>query len=160
MRTKSTLLGIALASVLAVGGVAAADFGDGGGLHGHHGGGEMMILHKLDLSDTQRANIKQIVSSSREQFKSSHQALRQQRDAFEAMSPTSAGYQAAASSLAKAEAQATQDRVMRMADLRAKIYTVLTPAQQSQIATLKAQQQTRRQQWQQFQQQHPQQSGE
>jgi protein CpxP len=155
MRTKSTLLGLALASVLATVSVWAADFGNAGGWHGHHGGGEMMAFQKLDLSDAQRASIKQIMSDSREQTRPARQALGQQRAAFEAMPPTSAGYRAAAASLAKAEGQATQERVMRMADLRARIYTLLTPAQQAQLATLKTQEQARRQQWQQFQLQHP-----
>ena len=159
MRNKSTLLGLALASVLAIGSISAADFGNGGEWHGHQGG-EMMVLHKLNLSDAQSASIKQIFGNSREQNKPARQALHQQRSAFEAMSPTSAGYQAAAASLAKAEGQATQERVMQMADLRAQIYRVLTPAQQAQLVTLKAQEQTRRQQWQQFQQQHPMPSGQ
>ena len=160
MRNNSTLLGLALASVLAIGSVSAADFGGGGDWHGHHGGGEMMAFQKLDLSDAQRASIKQIMSSSREQNKPARQALGQQRAAFEAMPPTSAGYRAAAASLAKAEGQATQERVMRMADLRAQVYNLLTPAQQSQLATLKTQEQSRRQQWQQFQQQHPTSTGQ
>jgi protein CpxP len=156
MRTKITLLGLALASALAIGSVAAADPGDGGDWHGgHHGGGQMMLFSKLDLSDAQRASIKQIISSSREQGKTSRQALRQQRDAFEAMPENSAGYQAAASNLATTEAQATHDRVLQMASIRAQIHAVLTPAQQAQLATLKAQEQGRYQQWQQFQQQHP-----
>ena len=158
MRMKSTLLGLALASVLAVGGVAAADPGNAGGggwQHGHHVGSQMMLFSKLDLSDAQRASIKQIISSSREQNKTARQALRQQRTTFEAMSETSAGYQAAASSLATTEAQATHDRVLQMASIRAQIHAVLTPAQQAQLATLKAQAQARHQQWQQFQQQHP-----
>jgi len=156
MRTKITLLGLALASVLAMGGVAAAGQGGdaSGGWH-HHGGSQMMLFSKLDLSDAQRASIKQIISSSREQNKTSRQALRQQREAFEAMSENSAGYQAAASSLATAEAQATHDRVLRMASIRAQIHAVLTPAQQAQLVTLKAQEQARHQQWQEFQQQHP-----
>jgi periplasmic protein CpxP/Spy len=154
---KSTLLGLALASALAIGSVAAADLGNAGsgGWHGHHGGSQMMLFGKLNLSDAQRASIKQIISSSREQSKTSRQALRQQRAAFEAMSENSAGYQAAASSLATAEAQATHDRVLQMASIRAQIHAVLTPAQQAQLATLKTQAQARHQQWQQFQQQHP-----
>jgi protein CpxP len=155
MRTKNILLGLALASVLAMGGVAAADSGGAGGFHGHHGGSQMMLFSKLDLSDAQRASIKQIISSSREQNKTSRQALSQQRAAFEAMPENSAGYQAAASNLATTEAQATHDRVLQMASIRAQIHALLTPAQQAQLATLKTQEQARHQQWQQFQQQHP-----
>ena len=110
----------------------------------------MMDLHKLNLSDAQKASIKQIMKSSFTQNKSQFQAVRQQRQAFAAMSPTDAGYQAAAASLAQAEGAATTARVQQMATVRAQIYNVLTPAQQSQLASMKAQQQARHQQWQEF----------
>lgn len=161
---KHTLLGLALASALAIGTTAAMAAPDAGGhgssdhgWRGHHGHGQMMMLHKLDLSDAQKASIKQIVQAERAQDKPQREALRQQRRAFESMTPNQVGYQAAAANLAKAEGQATQDRVLRKADLRAKIYAVLTPQQQAQVATFKAQAQERRAQWKQFQSEHPQQ---
>ncbi len=159
---KHTLLGLALASALAIGttvAVAAHGAGDAGssdhGWHGHRGHGQMMMLHKLNLSDAQKASIKQIVSTNREQNKGQRQALRQQRAAFESMTPNQVGYQAAAASLAQAEGQATKARVQQMANLRAQIYAVLTPAQQAQAATLKAQAQARRAQWKQLKAQNP-----
>src|SRR6185312_8917121 len=158
---KHTLLGLALASALAIGAtvaVAATDAG-GPGSSGHRGHGQMM-LHKLNLSDAQKASIKQIVSTNREQNKGQRQALRQQRAAFESMTPNQVGYQAAAASLAQAEGQATQARVQQMANLRAQIYAVLTPQQQAQAATLKAQAQARRAQWKQFKAQNPAPSGQ
>jgi periplasmic protein CpxP/Spy len=164
---KHTLLGLALASALAIGttvAMAAPDAGGPGssdhGWHGHRGHGQMMMLHKLNLSDAQKASIKQIVSTNREQNKGQRQALRQQRAAFESMTPNQVGYQAAAASLAQAEGQATQARVQQMANLRAQIYAVLTPAQQAQAATLKAQAQARRAQWKQFKAQNPAPSGQ
>ncbi|MEO6799620.1 MAG: Spy/CpxP family protein refolding chaperone [Rhodanobacter sp.] len=163
---KHTLLGLALASALALGTtVAVAAPGAGGpgspghGWHGHHGGGQMMMLHRLNLSDAQKASIKQIVSTSRAQDKPQREALRQQRSAFESMTPNQVGYQAAAASLAQAEGQATQARVQQMANLRAQIYAVLTPQQQAQAATFKQQAQERRAQWKQFKQQNPVSSG-
>jgi protein CpxP len=159
---KHTLLGLALASALAIGttvAVAAPGAGDPGasghGWHGHRGHGQMMMLHKLNLSDAQKASIKQIVGTSRAQNKGQWQALRQQRSAFEAMTPNQVGYQAAAASLAQAEGQATQARVQQKANLRAQIYAVLTPQQQAQAATFKSQAQARRAQWKQFKQQNP-----
>lgn len=147
MRNK-TFLGLALATALAIGTTAAiAAPHDGHGRHGqrsHHG--EMMMLHKLNLSDAQQASVKQIISTHREQNQASWRALRQQRSAFESMTPNQVGYQAAAASLAQAEGQATQARVRQMANLRAQIYAVLTPAQQAQAATLQAEVQARRQQ--------------
>jgi len=164
---KHTLLGLALASALAIGttvAMAAPDAGGPGssdhGWHGHRGHDQMMMLHKLNLSDAQKSSIKQIVSTSREQNKAQRQALRQQRAAFESMTPNQVGYQAAAASLAQAEGQATQARVQQMANLRAQIYALLTPQQQAQAATLKAQAQARRAQWKQFKAQNPAPSGQ
>lgn len=152
---KPLLISLALGSVLALGSYAvAAQTGPHGGWghHGHHG---MMAFHKLGLSDTQKANIKQIMQTNFAQTKTQFQALRQQRQAFAALTPTSPGYQAAATSLAQAEASAAQARVLRQANIRAQVYAVLTPAQQAQLATQKAQRQARHQQWEQFKAQHP-----
>jgi len=150
---KNLILGLALSSALAIGSFAVTAQGaPGPGDWGHHGPSHhgMMDLHKLNLTDAQKASIKQIMKSSFAQNKSQFQALRQQRQAFEAMSPTDAGYQSAAASLAQAEGAATTARVQQMANVRAQIYNLLTPAQQSQLATLKAQQEARRQQWEQL----------
>ena len=153
---KNMIIGLALSSALAIGSFAVAAQGaPGHGGWGHHGEHGMMALHKLNLSDAQKASIKQIMQSSFEQNKGQRQALRRQRDAFEAMKPTDPGYQAAAVALAQAEGAAATARVQQQANVRAQIYNVLTPAQQSQLATLKAQQQARRQQWQEFKAQHP-----
>lgn len=154
---KQTLLGLALASALAIGTTVAMAAPGGGHGHGHgrQGHGQMMMLHKLNLTDAQKASIKQIVSSNRSQNKPAREALRQQRQAFEAMTPGQAGYQAAAASLAQASGQATQARVQQMANVKAQIYALLTPAQQAQAATLPAQAQARRQKWQQFKAENP-----
>ena len=162
---KQTLLGLALASALALGSTAAlaapgavGPKGSGHGWHGHHGHhgpGHMRNLAKLNLSDAQKASIKQIISADRGQDAAPRKALREQRRAFESMTPNQAGYQAAATSLAQAEGQAAQARVQRKARLRAQIYAVLTPAQQAQAATLKTQAQARREQWKQFRAEHP-----
>lgn len=165
---KNTLLGLALASALAIGSSIAlaapagapghGGFGHGG--HGQRGHGQLMRLGKLNLTDAQKASVKQIVSTSRTQNKSAREALRTQRSAFESMTPNQVGYQSAAASLAQAEGQATQQRVQQMANLRAQIYAVLTPQQQAQAATFKAQAQARRAQWKQFRAEHPQPSGQ
>ena len=153
---KSTTLGLILASAIAITTVAVAAPGAGGpgGWHSH-GHGQLMALNKLNLTDAQRTSIKQIIQTSFAQNKTQRQALRQQRSAFEAMTPDQVGYQAAAASLAQAEGSATQLRVQQRANIRAQIYAVLNTSQKAQLATLKSQQQARRQQWQQFKAQHP-----
>ncbi|WP_158884034.1 Spy/CpxP family protein refolding chaperone [Rhodanobacter sp. L36] len=150
---KTLLLGLTLASAVALStfAVAGPAGGEGGwhGGHGHHGG-QFMALKKLDLTDAQRASIKQIVQASFAQNKTQRTALRQQRSAFESMTPDQVGYTATASRLAQAEGAATQVRVQQQATIRAQIYAVLTAPQKAQLATMKAQQDARRQQWQQL----------
>lgn len=152
---KPLLISLALGSLLALGGYAVAAPASGHGGWGHHDGHGMMAFHKLDLSTAQKASIKQIMQTNFAQTKTQFQTLHQQRQAFEALTPTSPGYQAAATSLAQAEASAAQARVLRQANIRAQVYAVLTPAQQSQLATQKAERQARHQQWEQFKAQHP-----
>ena len=154
---KSTSLGLILASAIAITTVAVAAPGAGqpGGWHSHGGHGQLMALNKLNLTDAQRASVKQIMQTSFAQNKTQRQALRQQRSAFESMTPDQVGYQAAAASLAQAEGAATQQRVQQQAALRTQIYAVLSTAQKAQLATLKTQQQARKQQWEQFKAQHP-----
>jgi len=114
-----------------------------------------MALSKLNLTDAQRASVKQIMQTSFAGNKTQRQALEQQRSAFDAMTPDQVGYQAAAASLAQAAGSAAQARVQQRATIRAQIYAVLSTSQKAQLATMQAQQQTRKQQWQQFKASHP-----
>lgn len=153
---KNITLGLILTSTLAFGAVAVAAPA-GGSHHGHHSQrhGHDMGLRKLNLTDAQRASVKQIMHTSFAQNKTQWQALRQQRSAFESMTPDQVGYQAAAARLAQAEGDATKLRVQQKANVRAQIYAVLTPAQKAQMATMRAQKQARREQWKQFRAEHP-----
>ena len=158
---KTMTLSIILAAALGCSALALADpggqgegFGGPGG-HGHHGGG-FAELRGLNLTDAQKASVKQIVQASFSQLKPQFQAVRQQRQAFEALSPSSSGYQAAAASLAQAEANLTSARITARAAVTAQIYTtVLTSAQQTQAQTQKAAFLARQAQWQQFKAQNP-----
>ena len=159
---KQTLLGMALASAMTLSAMAMAAPQGGpeagghghGGRHGQHHGA-MGMLHKLNLTDAQKAQVKQLMQTARTQNKPQRDDLRQQRRAFETMTPDQVGYQAAAGRLAQAEGQATTQRVQQRATLRAQIYALLTPAQKAQAATMQAQRQARHQQWQEFRQTHP-----
>jgi periplasmic protein CpxP/Spy len=155
---KTMTLSIILAAALGCSALAlAGPGGQGGGFHGHHGG--FMALRGLNLTDAQKAQVKQIVQQSFTQLKPQFQAVRQQREAFEAMAPNASGYQAAAASLAQAEANLTSARITARAAVTAQIYSsVLTSTQQSQYTAQKAAFQARKAQWQQFKAEHPVQS--
>jgi periplasmic protein CpxP/Spy len=153
---KTMTLSIILAAALGCSALALAQGGPAGGpgFHGHHGG--FMELRGLNLTDAQKASVKQIVQASFTQLKPQFQAVRQQREAFEAMAPNASGYQAAAASLAQAEANLTSARITARAAVTAQIYsTVLTSAQQSQYTAQKAAFEARKAQWQQFKASHP-----
>ncbi|MBB6245722.1 Spy/CpxP family protein refolding chaperone [Rhodanobacter sp. A1T4] len=155
---KSLTLSLVLASAMALTTLAvSAQQGPGGwhGGHGGHGHGQFLALSKLNLTTAQQASIKQIVQTSFAQNKTQRQALHQQREAFEALTPDQVGYQAAAASLAQAEGAATTQRVQQQAAIRTQIYAVLTTQQKAQYATLKTQQQARKAQWEQFKAQNP-----
>lgn len=131
---------------------------------GHHGEGmhhrdgqmgrHMGMLDQLDLSTTQQASIKQLRQQSFQQARASMQTLHQQRMAFENATPGSNNYQTAADALATAEANATHARVLNEADLRSKIYNVLTPAQRTKLASLRTAREARMQQWHETHMQH------
>lgn len=114
--------------------------------HGRwHGGHWMRTLRQLDLSTTQRASIRSMLRADFKEARPEMVALRQKRAAFEAATPGTAEYHAAANDLGHAEADAALTRMLHHADLRTKIYQLLTPAQRAQLATLRAQRQERRQ---------------
>lgn len=152
---KSTLLSAVLVAALGCTPFAFAQQA-GHAWHGHHGmamGGHM--YSKLGLSDAQRTQIKQMTRQDFAQSKPQRQALRRARQAYESATPGTAAYQTAVSNMAEAEADAARSRATNRANLRAQIYQVLTPTQRTQLADLRAQRQERRQQWQEFRQQHP-----
>ncbi len=157
---KSMTLSLILSAALGVSALAlAAPGGQGPGFgfgpHGHHGE-DMMAMRGLNLTDAQKAQIKQIVQQSFASLKTQAQAVRQQREAFEALSPNASNYQSAAASLAQAEANFTSARITARAAAAAQIYnSVLNASQQAQYTTQKAAMQARKAQWEQFKAEHP-----
>jgi Spy/CpxP family protein refolding chaperone len=115
---------------------------------GHHmNGHHMKLLDQLNLSDTQRTSVHQLFQQNFEQARPEMQTLRQKRMAFDNATPGSSAYQSAANDLAQAESNAAHAQVLRQAELRTRIYNLLTPEQRTQYATLHAQHQAKMKQW-------------
>ncbi|MGH8460451.1 MAG: Spy/CpxP family protein refolding chaperone [Stenotrophobium sp.] len=125
--------------------------GNDGWHHPHHALPFVRELHHLNLNDSQKADIKQLVKTSFEQMRPRMKAARQQRQAFEALSPDSPDYSAAAQALAQTEASAASARVLQLTALKQQIYQRLTAAQKQQLAAMQtadqALRQARMQQW-------------
>lgn len=156
---KSMTLSLILSAALGLSALAFAhdggpDFGPGGP-HGRHAEA-MMALRGLNLTDAQKTQVKQILEQSFAAMKTQEEAVHQQHEAFEALSPGASNYQSAAASLAQAEANLTSARITARAAATAQIYnSVLTGTQQSQYASQKAALLARKAQWRQFKAEHP-----
>ena len=144
---KTTVLSAVLVAALGCTPFAFAQQ-SGHAWHGHHGIAMGTHMYgKLNLSDAQRTQIKQLQQQSFVQAKPQMQTLRKARQAFATATPGTAAYQTAASNMAEAEADAARSRATRRADLRAQVYQILTPAQRTQLASLQADRQAKMQQW-------------
>jgi protein CpxP len=126
--------------------------GPGGpGGPGHFGrggfGSPMAVLRQLDLSDDQRAQVRQVMDSHRDELQAVGErvraAQRAQRDAVASTQFDEQAVRTKAAELAAAEADAA---VLR-AKVHSEVFAVLTPEQQAKAAELKAQREARAQQF-------------
>ena len=112
------------------------------GWHHHHGG---HLLSKLNLSADQQASIKTIMANAGPQLKSIHQEMRANSLKLSQTQPTAANYQSVVSQVTQANGSLHSQMITQREAVRAQIFKVLTPAQQTQLATLKAQMQAQMQ---------------
>ncbi len=105
------------------------------------------IFDQLDLTAAQRTSVRQLMKQSFEQARPEMQALGQKRMAFENATPGTSSYQSIANDLAEAESNAAHAQVLRQADLRTKIYNLLTPTQRTKLASIRTQNQEKMKEW-------------
>jgi protein CpxP len=111
----------------------------------HHHHGAFQQLSKLNLSAEQQASIKTIMANAGPQLKSIHQEMRANSLKLSQTQPTDANYQSVVSQVTQANGSLHSQMITQREAVRAQIFKVLTPAQQTQLAALKAQMQARRQ---------------
>ena len=119
--------------------------------------GDFGVLRGLDLTEDQRAQVRQIMQGHRDEFRAVEQRLqaahRAQQEAVEATPFDENAVRARAADVAAIQA----DAVVLRAKVHSDVFAVLTPEQQAKAAELKAQReqrmQERRQQMQQRRQQ-------
>ena len=111
--------------------------------HHHHGGFHM--LSKLNLSAEQKASIKTIMANAGPQMKSIHQEMRANSLKLSQTQPTDANYPTVVAQVTQANGSLHSQMISQREAVRAQIFKVLTPEQQTQLAALKAQMQARMQ---------------
>jgi periplasmic protein CpxP/Spy len=110
------------------------------GAHGwHHHRGPWHLLGKLGLSDAQKAQIKEIMTAARPQMQSLHEQMHANMLKLQETKPTDANYSSIASQVSQTHGSLTAQAMTQKSEVRAQVYKVLTPAQQTQLATLEAQ---------------------
>jgi Spy/CpxP family protein refolding chaperone len=104
------------------------------------------LFSQLGLTDAQRSSVRQLMQQNFQQARPEMQSLRQKRVAFDNATPGTSQFQSAANDLAQAESTAAHAQVLRQADLRTKIYNLLTSEQRTKLASLIQQRQQEMQQ--------------
>jgi protein CpxP len=117
-----------------------------GGPHGPHGGSIVEHLSRaLDLTDAQKAQVKQIEDSLRESTKSLHEQLAKSGDGGGPLDGFREGFdEAAVRSAAQARAAVHVELEVAHARAMSQIYALLTDAQKAKLAELRQQFQQRR----------------
>ena len=166
MKSKSAVVKIAVFCTLAVAlviGVAFAVAEDGPthhhgmGMHGEFMGGPGMGLpmHELNLTDDQRAQMKQIFQNEKPNFKPLMQQEFQAHQQMMALITSGNFDEAKATALATQEAQTHIQMQVEHAKMAAQMYQLLSSDQKAKVADLMAKHQQMMQQHQQNHQQNP-----
>lgn len=132
---KRKVLIAALATVLGMGAMASNSYADG--KRCHQGGKQMKserfverMQKKLDLSDEQTSQIKQLMSSQQESRQEHHENMRSIRTSMRALDPNAPDYQANVDKLVDQAAKNTAEMMRLKADKQKKMAEILTPEQQ------------------------------
>jgi Spy/CpxP family protein refolding chaperone len=113
------------------------------GAHGwRHHGGPGHLLSKLGLSDAQKQQIKGIMTAAHPQMQSLHEQMRANSLKLEQTLPTDPNYSSIASQVSQTHGSLVAQGMTQRAELRAQVFKVLTPAQQTQLTALEAQART------------------
>jgi periplasmic protein CpxP/Spy len=111
------------------------------GWHNHEG----HLLSKLNLTAEQQASVKAIMANAGPQMKSLHQEMMANTLKLQNTQPNDPNYANVVAEVTQANGALHSQMISQKADTRAQVFKVLTPAQQTQLATLEAQMQARMQ---------------
>ncbi len=116
------------------------------GPHGwHHHGGPWHLLGKLGLSAAQQQSIKDIMTASRPPMPRLREPIHANSLKLRQTQPTDPNYSSIVAQASQTHGSLSAQMVSQMAEVRAQVFKVLTPAQQTQLAALEAQRQEKMQ---------------
>jgi protein CpxP len=113
------------------------------GPHGwHHHGGPEHLLSMLNLTADQKAQVKAIMTAAHPQMESLHQQIHANMLKLQQTVPTDPNYTTISSQVSQTHGSLAAQMLTQRAEIRAQVFKVLTPAQQTQLTTLEAQMQS------------------
>jgi protein CpxP len=136
--TAGTSMGIAIAAEEA----AAGQPPPPGSHDWHHHGGPWHLLGKLNLSDAQKQQVKDVMTAAHPQLQSLHEQMHANSLKLEQTQPTDPNYANVAAQVSQTHGTLSAQMMTQHSEIRAQIFKILTPAQQTQLATLEAQMQS------------------
>jgi Spy/CpxP family protein refolding chaperone len=107
--------------------------------HGWHHHGPGFLYSKLNLSAEQQASIKTIMASAGPQMKSIHSEMRANSTKLSQTQPNDPNYANVVAQVTEANGSLHSQMITQREAVRAQIFKILTPEQQTQLAALKAQ---------------------
>jgi Spy/CpxP family protein refolding chaperone len=105
----------------------------------HHHHGAWRLLAKLNLTPEQQAAVKTIMANAGPQMKSIHQEMRANSLKLHQTQPTDANYAGVVAQVTQANGSLHSQMITQSEAVRAQIFKVLTPEQQTQLVALQAQ---------------------
>ena len=107
----------------------------------HHHGGPWHLLGKLGLNAAQKQQIKEIMTAAHPQMQSLHEQMHANMLKLRETKPTDPNYASIVSQASQTHGSLSAQMLTQHAEVRAQVFKVLTPAQQTQLATLEAERQ-------------------
>lgn len=139
---KKIIIGIIAVAVLATGAifVVAQKRANGGGGHGFgHGRGDKMgmALRGLDLTDEQKAKVKEIMESNKAALEPTMSAMKENRSKLHDLSKDGTFDQAQVEALANEQGDLVAKTIVQKESVKAQIFAILTDEQKAKAAEMR-----------------------
>jgi Spy/CpxP family protein refolding chaperone len=113
------------------------------GPHGWHHHGPMHLLSQLGLSATQKQQVKDIMTAAHPEMQSLHEQMHTNALKLRQTLPTDANYATIEAQVSQTHGSLAAQMMTQQSEVRAKVFKILTPAQQTQLTALEAQMQAK-----------------
>lgn len=110
----------------------------GFGKHGRHGGGFGMMFRGIDLTDEQKAKLKEFRAAGDETLKPTMEALKANREKMEQSTANGAFDEAQVTALANEQASLHAKMIVERERAKAQFFSILTDEQKAKVAEMKA----------------------